>query len=242
MLAIYLVLFSVLTVSLTLQCVYFGGFNYIFLSALIPNIIITILGLLLSITILDKLLKRKKLLDDRSVIQDILGNQYQDFVSEISNIFLYYVLKEPPSLVGGITIEAFNKATNKVILNLDDYVDKEFILKPIKIMSFNPSDIWNPVYQEIDYYEFCEQYFKNTINDNITDFLGKYITILPSDIRISIFIILDELNSPTFTSPKKFGIKLDRNNTKLDANPSKEVIKNIAIEIEKLQKIMIEDI
>lgn len=57
--AIYIVLFALLIISLGLQCIYFDGFNYIFLSSLIPNIIITILGLLLSIAIIDKLLKRR---------------------------------------------------------------------------------------------------------------------------------------------------------------------------------------
>lgn len=83
--------------------------------------------MLLSITIIDRLLKRKKLLDDKLVVKDILGNQYQSFVSEISNIFLYYVLKETPTLEGGMTIEAFNKLINKVILELDDYIGEEFI-------------------------------------------------------------------------------------------------------------------
>lgn len=205
-----------------------------------PNIIITILGLLLSISIIDKLLKRKKLLDDKSVIKDILGNKYQEFVSEISNIFLYYVLKESPSLEGGITIVTFNKLINEVILNLDDYVNEVFIFKPIKTMSFNPDNIWNPTYQEIDYHDFCEQYFKNGINNIIKDFLGKYITILPPDIRISIFTIKDELSSLVFTSPKTLGIQLNKNNIKVDIDSLKIVIKKIGIEIEKLQKVMIE--
>lgn len=139
-------------------------------------------------------------------------------------------------------MEAFNKLTNKTIINLDDYIDEDFIFKPIKIMSLNPSDIWKPNYQEIDYDDFCEDYFKNGINNRITDFLGKYITILPSDVRISIFIIIDELNSPIFTFPKKLGIKLNKDNTKIDTDSFKKVIKNIAIEIEKLQKIIIEAI
>lgn len=89
-------------------------------------------------------------------------------------------------------------------------------------MSLNPYDIWSPIYQDIDYDDFCENYFKNGINSNIKDFLNKYITILPSDIRISIFSIIDELSSPIFTPPKKIGIKLHKDNTKIDTDSFKK--------------------
>lgn len=88
MVMIYGVITVILTACLIIQYYLFGGFNYTFLSSLIPNMIITIAGIFLSVFVIDKLLKRSKYKSDIRTIRETLGNQYEQFIFKISNKFL----------------------------------------------------------------------------------------------------------------------------------------------------------
>lgn len=65
--------------------------------------------------------------------------------------------------------------------------------------------------------------------------------MLPDDVKISIFTISDKLRSNILQTPIHFSIEIDISNAKIDVDAFRKVVRDIAIEINKLQKLCLQE-
>lgn len=239
MLTIYIVLSILILLSLVVQFWFFDGISYNFLSSLMPNFTITLVGIFISVFVIDKLLEKDRIKKSKDTIINALDNQYQEFVMKLSLDLLTFVLKHSPQFDINSPIGSLNEVTTKIINNSEEYIKSDFFKKDYTISIPNSNNYFKPISHQMNYQDYCE-IFKSNMNNQISEFLNRYISILPEDIKISILIISNQLKSGLLQTGKQFGIVIDMTNAEFDLEKYTKVIKKIAIELDKLQKLCIE--
>lgn len=210
------------------------GFNMEFVGALAPNITTTFLELVITILLVDKLLDIHKRKEERKVFKETIGRQYIAFVQVLSVQFINLVTKRPASFRGEPFKNEHIKQQIEGILNsLDSYIDENWFRQPIQVLIPNSNELkWSE--QLVDYQVYMERFFKERLNKEITEFLGRFITILPDEIKLSIFKISDLLKSNLLVTPLQYGLKISMNNTRFEPNDIKMIMSDIGNEVIKL--------
>lgn len=241
---IYLLLLGTLIIALIVQ-VWLFNIDLSFLESLNTNIIATLIGISVTVLLIDRLLVIHQERENIRVLKNVLGNQYMGFISRISDSYLTFVLKQAPMtevenkkhmVYATLEIGEFIDVTKKVVDDIDVYVNRDFMQRPIIIKQLlsDRIQIVKAVDVPINYQVFCERYFKQTIEAEINQFLGRYITILPNQIRKHIFKIDDLLKSGLFATSLSTGINLEE--VRIEVKSMQEVLENLGKELLSLQK------
>lgn len=232
----YIILGVLLFISFLCQFIWFEGVGSHFIGGLIPNFITELLGIIVTIFVVDRLVDLNNKKEEKRILTDVLGNQFQSFVSAMCNEYLYFVLKEPPR-TGDSTLHSFKQTISEILDNMDKYVREDFMLKPIKVLIFNPTDMFKPSEKVVDYQVYCEMNFKANMSKLINEFLGRYISVLPRETRYSIFKISDDLKSNILLTLIPYGISMDMNRGSYDLTALQSPIKSIGKELRSLLEL-----
>ena len=201
------------------------GITLDFASALIPNFLTEILGIFVTLLVVERLFEYYRKKEEKSMMNQVVGNQLKAFVSKITTGYIHYVTKNPNSA-----------NLDEIINSISKYVTRDFFKQPVKVIQINPADLFKPIEKLIDYQVFCE-HFKENISKQITEFLGRFITVLPKDIRYSIFKISDLLHDNMLITTLQYGFALDMNRVDIDHEHLQTVLKEIGEEIRTLNKL-----
>lgn len=163
MIIIYSVLLTLFIILTGLQYFLFDGFNNVFLASLIPNMLVTIIGLYLTVFVIGKLLERDSYKKSVKFLKDTLEHQSETFISGISTEFLIYVNKKSPSYRGGISLAESNRLINEVIHNIDKNVNSNFINDSVKVLLVDPNSFQSNELT-VSYQDYSEYFKRSTTN------------------------------------------------------------------------------
>lgn len=57
---------------------------------------------------------------------------------------------------------------------------------PIQVLILNTKNPFQSTQKPIEYQYYCEEYFKKAIDDEITRFLNRYISIIPRGVLVDL--------------------------------------------------------
>ncbi|OMC94796.1 hypothetical protein, partial [Paenibacillus odorifer] len=185
-------------------------------SSLLVNLLTECLSVLVTVFIIDNIMKKRELAERKRldqmekdeykrILSGVLGNRLRTLFTEISGIYLNFVLKEPATLSVDIDLKDYQVAIIKLLNELDSHVVAGFRSKPITCYIVNPEKISVPDEQIIKYQQFCEFIFKNQIQSQIDKFIQRYISILTDDMKISIYTIENSIANFIFVTPLQHG-------------------------------------
>lgn len=223
MFRIILVLIAVflLGVLTAVQYYVFNGFDNNYFNGLILNLSTDAISILITVLIVDQLLKKQerkeekkvaeqRRIDQERLIKEIIGNSLVNLFSELSSVYINFVTKEPLiTKKENKNFENHEKAIIDIIDNIDEYVGAEFRSYPVKTIIVDASKLSEgfPVERIISYQEFCSGVFKSKVNFIIEGFITRYISILPDDLRKALYRIENVIGDFVFVTFYELGFK-----------------------------------
>lgn len=210
---------------LSIQYFLLSGFNLATAEGIIINLISDVLSIAATLFIIDKLLQKNQESNQMKRYLNTLEKRHEVLVTQLINYFNHFVTKD--SKIRDI---------EDVLLNIDDYITSDFLRTSYKTLTFNPNDIFNPIENQISYMVFVEKYFKQRIEETISQYLSRYISIMPPEVTTSLFKIDDLLKSNVLVTP--IGLTAEQlGNAKFEPYQFIEPLKEIGIELQKLKEI-----
>lgn len=185
-------------------------------TSLILSLITECVSILITVFIIDAILKREERLrqvrleqekqdEYKRIIGNVLGNRLKDLFREISTTYLNFVLKEPAHLSPELNFKDYKDRIEEVLQDIDSLVVAGFRSKPVKFFLVNTKQLSIPEEQILDYQRYCEVLFKQKIQGVIDEFIQRYVSILPDDLRIQIYIIENSIADFIFVTPLQLG-------------------------------------
>lgn len=217
---LYLVIatFLSLKVLCIVQFKYLNGFDDTFKSGLVLNLITEVISILITILIVDVLIKRQEKKEQEKeealrkrehekLIKEVLGNKLKDLFKELSSIYINFVTKKPLKLskeeFESKSFVGHKNAIIEILDNLDDYIDSDFRSKPVRTL-LALGGLSEGTYS---YQIFCRRFFKAKIEHVIGKFIERYISILPDDLRISLYKIENAIDDFVFITLEDIGLE-----------------------------------
>lgn len=216
--AIAIVFLCILSV---IQYYIFTGFDELFMGGLILNLTTEAISILITVLIVDKLLRKQQEKEQAKItkiekesheklIKEIIGNNLTKLFSELSSVYVNFVTKK--LLITTKEDQNFSgheRAILDVIENIDDYVRAGFRSKPIKTIFADPSKMNEGISGEqlISYQVYCSGVFRSKIEHVIEKFVGRYISILPDDLRKALYRIENSVGDFVFVTVHELGFK-----------------------------------
>lgn len=200
---IVLIGFSILIISLLLQKLFLNGFDNNFYNGIVVNAIIETISVVVTVTLINALLKKEEKEKYDNLIKNTLRNQLIKLYSELSGVYINFVQKEPLKHGSeGPDIKNNNEAIQRIIKNIDDYVNDEFTEKNIKTFIANPEYPMRKAPEEkvISYQKFCYYFFKPKFQNLIDNYMQKYFKILPTDLMITIYKMENSIKDFSFVT------------------------------------------
>lgn len=213
---IYAGLFVMLGIAMLTQGLFLGGFKEEFFQSLVPNIITEVLGIIITLLFVENLLEIRQRKEETRVLREIIGIQYETFLTSLTNIYLHFVIKTHTTFDSkdGPKIEDYKDILLMTIENIADYVNDDFVKKPIEILQImpDPQKLFTTNSIFVDYQIFCEDQFKKPTNNLINQFMSQYMAVIPVEIKNSIFRISDRLRSNILVTPRQHGLNYSLEN------------------------------
>ena len=224
---IFIYLLIALIIFVVIQQLFLSGLNISVAESINTNLIADVLSVAATTFIIDKLLQKD---DDVKRVKryfEILNKSHEVLVSHLSMYFTHFVTKDSKVL-----------EIEEVISNLDQYITKDFLKKRYTVRIINKDNIFQPREIEVSYKVFIEEYFKKKIEETITQYLSRYISIMPVEITATLIRIDDLLKSNILTTP--IGLTdQEVDNAQFDPNDFIVTLKEIGNEIIKLKNFSI---
>ncbi|WP_310876546.1 hypothetical protein [Priestia megaterium] len=227
-----LVVLAIISTNIALQG-YFKSLDSEFWFSLIPNFIADAISVLLSAYVITRLIQKGEERRAKEKVYKALGKRLDALNTKVAEKYIHFITKKP-------TKESEQGLTNQVkdlSNNIELYVTSNFVREEIKVFSYNPSqptDIFNSVTEEMwSYQKFC-YFFKKQLKESLDEFINRYISLLPEDLRENLFIIDDLLMTGIFVTPLEFGVELDISNAQIKEEDFQKVLSELGEEIYKL--------
>ncbi|PHF10407.1 hypothetical protein COF84_27205 [Bacillus wiedmannii] len=221
-----------------IEYVFLSGFDKSAFSTININLITNGLSVLVTVLIVDKLLKKQQEKENEQLFKKVSSNEYRKFISEISNVYIAFVTKKTITTHGYVAgINDYKVSIEEIIKHMDTYIKAGFRSVPVKVNIVdlkNLEQTFND--QSMSYQVFCEGVFKPKIKHHINQLLNRYISVLPESVRNSILTIENSLDEMIFITP----LGLIGNEQPLPTTPEDiiELKKNLEIIGEELLKLI----
>lgn len=217
--------------------------------SLLGNLLTELISIFITVFLIDRIVKeaeikkqnemKKKTEEEyRNLISSVLDNRLRWLFLEISTVYLNFVLKEPAELSREIKLQDYKDNIEGILRNLDKHVIAGFRSKPIKCYIVNENKLKIPDESIVNYQEFCEFIFKSKIQTVIDRFVQRYISVLPEDLKISIYTIENSIDNFVFITPLKMGHKAPMPTTPEDLLTLKHEFKRIGESLLDIYKII----
>lgn len=213
--------------TLLIQFIFLDGFNQSDLKGFNINLMVSILTILATVFILDKIIQKHETKSKLNDYLNTLGLAHERFIFKLEGKFNHIVTKD----INMAKIE-------DVMQELNNYINRDFVRNPIKTVSINPYSIFDYTEGTTDYFTYLTK-FKNEYKNEITEYLNRYASVIPPEIMHHILKIDNALKLNILTSPADHGIVDPRINIyDLKFNPDDfiEAYKQIGEEILALKK------
>jgi|SRR5690625_10365 len=208
----------ILLIALGIKHTVLSGFNMEFYEGLITNIVTEIVSIILTVVIIGNLIKKEEEKEKLSkeklekeeydqLIKNVLGNQLSKLYQELSSTYINFVAKEPLQFgPTGPNFEETDNAIKQLIENIDSYVDKDFRKKEIRAFITEEKEPLRkiPTEQTISYQRFCLGIFRAKFEYHIDNFIQRYISVLPEDIRLTLYKMENSIKDFIFVTPLEF--------------------------------------
>lgn len=226
------IVLAIILINIVLQG-YFKNLDSDFWFSLIPNFIADAISVLLSAYVITRLIQRGEERRAKEKVYKALGKRLDALNNKVAEKYIHFITKKPAK-------ESEQGLINQVkdlSSNIELYVTANFVREGVKVFSYQPgqtTDIFNSVTEEIwSYQKFCYS-FKKQIKESLDEFISRYISLLPEDLRENLFIIDDLLMTGIFVTPLEFGIELDISNAQIKEEDFQKVLSELGEEIYKL--------
>lgn len=217
----------------------FGVLNEDFWLSLIPNVITDLIGIIVATYIINILLNKKQVRDEKSKAYEMIGKKYEGVVINISRLYINGLKREPvttPNEVGDV--QHYLEQMNNLINSIEFYVDENFYSNLIHIIYVdwqkNTSDInqkiENRYLDRLDYTDL----FKNEANVHLERFITKYLSVLPNELRELLFLLENNLQSGVLMNPKVYGLHVNLSLIKFDVEEYRVYYRELGITIIRL--------
>ncbi|WP_078430472.1 hypothetical protein [Alkalihalobacterium alkalinitrilicum] len=220
-----IILVVCLSITLFIQFMLYN-FNEEFYQGLIVSLIVEIVGIIAVVYLIDQLIKRHEEESKWETFNHLTRLKYKYFVQKLAQNYVHVIKKKPPN-----GLEVKDEELHEIIDNINKYIGPNFVNEKILVYKFNPSNIYEPLNEYWNYSKFVFS-IKREMNEEITKFLNRYLTLLPVEIRDSIYTIDDLLLNGVFFSTFEIGYDIVGNgNVQINEEHFKEAYKNLGIEI-----------
>ncbi|QSX18466.1 hypothetical protein [Priestia megaterium] len=214
----------------------FDSLNEGFWLSLVPNIIADMLSIIVATYIIGILLQKNEEKKSKARVYKMFGKRFENMTISIGKDFVNFVTKKPCSLKGDPNnvndlldqIQHFNN-------NPQLYIDENFLRKNIKVLHVDNSVHTGNIFDmfkelEVKFQDFTI-YFKDKVSKSLSEFVTKYISVLPDELREKIFKVEDILLSDIFLTYQDLNIQLNTESAKFDPNQVGETFKELGEEI-----------
>ena len=216
------------------QLIIFSGFNKSIMESLNINFLTEMLGVIFTFFIVERLLAKQENNTKKEFIKNIIHNEYIQLLNSIGKLYITYITKNPPQTSGECS--SIRDAVAKTVSKIDDYVHSNFIRSNIKVLRPVLRNQEIQVHEEMcEYQQYCVA-FKNTIKNNIDNFLLKYISKLPNDVVSKLSNMNNILLGAIFTTTIENGIYIDITNASFDPEDFKKPLKELGCNLIDLYK------
>lgn len=206
---IILVTAIVIIISIMLLIQYYViGLNKGFWVSLIPNIIVDMISILIASYFVTHLIQKNR---DKKVKENtykLLGKKFSAISTRLADYYIKFVTKGNYRSGKDETL-LFNKV-KEVYSNINNYVDKDFANKDIKVITVKNYYTLNPnewaQEESWDYQKFTF-HFKKVITEDINKFISCYITVLPEELIKKLLQIENYFLHGYFITPNEYGLK-----------------------------------
>ncbi|MFP3918549.1 hypothetical protein U5N28_12130, partial [Lysinibacillus telephonicus] len=207
-----------------------------FWESLIPNVIIDMLGILITSYIISYLFLSSQEIKAKEKVHRMLGKRYEEMVMNLARDYITFLSKKPATVEKDIfNMESIIPQIKEINSNINNYIKEDFLKKGVSIIEFDNSIRSNSTLGKIRKKELTVQqytyYFKKKNLSELDAFISKYLSVLPDDLRESIFRIEDLLKSGIFSTGIEVGIVLDTSEAKFDVKDFSNVFLNLGEEI-----------
>ncbi|WP_413380316.1 hypothetical protein [Alkalihalobacillus sp. 1P02AB] len=125
--------------------------------------------------------------------------KYRLFVNNLAKHYVHIVTKKPPVFTNKDLVYS-RKEFEEIIKKIDTFIGEDFFNKNVKVDIINQENIFRPDVHYVSHFKMLS-YIKKNMKSDITEFLDKYVIILPETIVNSIYEIENLLESNFFQSP-----------------------------------------
>jgi len=210
-----------IAVSFMLQWI-IDKFDTQYFSGIVANLMAEVFGILITYVVIQKLIddynskeqvryeKRKKE-EAISIFYELVGIEFKSFIFDIASRYTNFLIKDSPQSNKDSYIDIW-----QYLNNIDNYIGQDFCKKGIKVLqpiSNNINELFSIEFDkrfekvEYEYQSFCKFDFKDYIDNRITIFLSRYISVMPTEISSRILKISNLIKSPILTTIKDAGLE-----------------------------------
>jgi hypothetical protein len=236
------------TVSI-IKYYFFLGWEESDFSSVCINLATESIGILITIFIINKVLENQKRKDEakakshydeeyKMLISNVLGNRLKRLFIEISSVYINFIQKEPLTTKSELTLKKYKIGIEDVLSKLDDYIIAGFRSTSISCYIVDEKNVSIPKEQIIGYQEFCEGIFKAKVEHVISEFVQRYISVLPNDLRLSIYTIENSIDTWIFHTALGKGLKAPMPTSAEDIAELKIEFKKIGEELIKIYDVI----
>jgi len=226
----------VLSIAMLTTQYFVEGLTKTFWLSLIPNVIIDCLFILIASYFIAFLLQKSQEKRVKNKVYKMLGKRYEKMIMNIAKDYITFLTKKPSKIADDI----FNMADIKrqlkgIYTNTQDYVKSDFLRSGIDVNIVDNTIKTGNIFDNVKETKWSVQqytyYFKQKNSKEIDEFISKYISVLPDELRESLFRIEDTLQSGIFTTGIEFGLTIDTSNAVFSPDEFALVFKELGEDI-----------
>lgn len=215
---------------------YASGLTKVFWLSLIPSIIIDSLFILIASYFIAYLLKKNE--DSRVKIKvfKMLGKRYEKMIVNLGKDYITFLTKNSIEIADDVNNKVdIKRQLQELYTNTQSYVKSDFLKVGFEVNvvdnSIKTGNIFDNVKKTYLSVQQFTYYFKQKNSQEIDSFVSKYISVLPEELRESLFKVEDTLQSGIFTTGIEFGLPIDTSNAEFSPEEFAFVFKELGEEI-----------
>ncbi|MGF2617749.1 hypothetical protein FZC84_11975 [Rossellomorea vietnamensis] len=219
----YVITLFVLLISIILLSFQagFANLDREFWLSFIPNLITDLVGIIIAVFIINIILNRRQERQEKAKTYRMMGNRYEQLIIQMVKLYISAISRKP--FVTGreeITITKIKSMLEETIGDINFQIDENFFTKPIEVLIFHENMTTNNVFDKfrdhyVDRIDFTE-YIKREIQGSLDNFINRYISILPQDLKELLFSLEDLTSGNMFLNPKKLNPQMNPSNINFD--------------------------
>lgn len=252
-----LISFTVATAIIMLLIQYYtDGLTREFWLSLVPNVLVDMLGILITSYIIASLLQKSEEKKAKERVYKMLGARFELMMNRISKNYINLVTKKPCTTVSPNDKQYLYDLILQIKELTEDnteYIQKDFLKKEVEYLGNELSGVplgfanvnhshgqaqsiaLSTLSQEkFASHQVFLNFFKKDTKEKIDSFVSKYVSVLPEELREKIFNLENSLLDNVFITPLEFGVQLDISNAKFNVEDFQRAFKELGTDIYQL--------